>query len=157
MNRSHKLVPTAASYVPAPAADQTPRKFLGTIVGKKGSFKSVILRDSIFLESYLATIYYLPGTSGWSYTFFSHPDGPPAVLWNLQAVTSDPSFGVRMNHFGFNITGSSNLVIVVEACTNLAYPTWIPVQTNTLAGGSSYFSDSQWTNYPACFYRLSSP
>ena len=65
-------------------------------------------------------------------------------------------FGVRTNQFGFNITGSSNLVIVVEACclTNL---TWVPVGTNTLTGGSCYFSDPQWTNYPVRCYRLRSP
>ena len=67
------------------------------------------------------------------------------------------SFGVRTNQFGFTITGTSNLVIVVEACTNLANPVWSPVGTNTLTGGSSYFSDPQWTNYPGRFYRLRSP
>jgi hypothetical protein len=33
---------------------------------------------------------------------------------------------------------------------------WTSVATNTLAGGSSYFSDPQWTNYPGRFYRLGS-
>jgi hypothetical protein len=99
------------------------------------------------------TVYYLPGTTGWGMWF----GGLPAVLWNPQAQTRDASFGVRTNQFGFNITGSSNLVIVVEACTDLANPVWQPFQTNTLTGGSAYFSDPQWTNYPARFYRLRSP
>jgi len=64
---------------------------------------------------------------------------------------------VRTNRFGFNITGTSGLVIVVEASTNIANPVWQPVQTNTLNGGSAYFSDPQWTNYPGRFYRLRSP
>jgi hypothetical protein len=64
---------------------------------------------------------------------------------------------LRTNRFGFNITGSSNLVIVVEACTDLSNPFWSPVGTNTLTDGSSYFSDSRWTNYPARLYRLRSP
>jgi len=89
----------------------------------------------------------------WGPTF----GGRPAVLWNPQVQTSDASFGVRTNRFGFTITGTSNLVIVVEACTNLANPVWIPLQTNTLTGDSSYFSDPQWTNYPARFYRLRWP
>jgi hypothetical protein len=46
---------------------------------------------------------------------------------------------------------------MVEACTNFTNPVWQPVQTNTLTGGSSYFSDPQWTNYPARFYRFRSP
>ena len=76
-------------------------------------------------------------------------DLPPQVL------TSDASFGVRTNRFGFTIIGFSNLVIVVEACTNPAQAAWSPVGTNT--GDTSYFSDPQWTNYPARFYRLRSP
>ena len=69
---------------------------------------------------------------------------------------------MQNNQFGFNITGSSNLVIVVEACTDFANPVWQPVQTNTLntfigTNGTSYFSDPQWTNYPARFYRFRSP
>jgi hypothetical protein len=48
------------------------------------------------------------------------------------------------------------LVIVVEACTNLANPIWLSLSTNILTGDSSYFSDPQWTNYPGRFYRLRS-
>src|ERR1035438_2531549 len=108
---------------------------------------------SLFLGDNNATVYYLPGTTNWVSTF----GGLPAVLWNPQVQTSGASFGVRTNRFGFTITGTSNLVIVVEACTNLAHPIWSPVATNTLTGGSSYFSDPQWMNYPAHLYRLRSP
>jgi hypothetical protein len=100
-----------------------------------------------------ATVYYLLGTTGW----YSPFGGVLAVLWNPQAPTSDASFGVRTNRFGFNITGNNNLVVVVEACTNLTNPVWSPVATNTLTLGSSYFSDPQWTNYPNRFYRFRSP
>ena len=62
--------------------------------------------------------------------------------------------GVRTNQFGFDITGTSNIVVVVEANTNLTNPTWSPLRTNTLTDGSSYFSDPQWTNHPSRFYRL---
>jgi hypothetical protein len=65
--------------------------------------------------------------------------------------------GVRTNRFGFTVTGASGMIVVVEACTNLAHPIWSPLQTNTLAGGSSYFSDPQRMNYPTRFYRLRSP
>jgi hypothetical protein len=77
-----------------------------------------------------------------------------ARLQNAQVQTSDTSFGVNKNQFGFNITGASNLLIVVEACTNLADFQWYPVSTNMLTNGSSYFSDPAWTNYPSRFYRL---
>jgi hypothetical protein len=98
------------------------------------------------------TVYYLPGTAGWGPTF----GGLPTVLWNPLVPTSAASFGVRTNQFGFTITGATNLAVVVEGCTNLVNPIWSPVATNTLAGGSAYFSDPQWTNYPARFYRLRS-
>jgi hypothetical protein len=98
-----------------------------------------------------ATVYYLPGTTGWSSIF----GGFPALLWNPQMQTADGSFGVQNNCFGFNITGSSNLVVVVEASTNLV--DWQSVQTETLIGGEAYFGDAEWTNYPGRYYRLRSP
>ena len=91
----------------------------------------------------------------------SHVDSATGVFvtppTNPQVQTSDASFGVRTNRFGFTLTGTSGLVIVVEACTDLAHPIWSPLQTNTLTGGSYYFSDPAWTNYPGRFYRLRSP
>ncbi len=111
------------------------------------------VESAVFEGANNATIYYLPGTTGWGTTFA----GRPAVLWNPLVDTTDASFGVRTNRFGFTITGASNLVLVVEASTSLANPAWIPVGTNTLVFGSSYFGDPQWTNYPARFYRLRSP
>jgi hypothetical protein len=111
------------------------------------------LGSGVFDDNSNGTVYYLPWTAGWGLW----PCNLPAVLWNPQVQTGDASFGLQTNRFGFNITGSSNLVVVVEACTNLANPAWFPVGTNTLTGASSYFSDPKWTNYPAGFYRLRSP
>jgi hypothetical protein len=99
------------------------------------------------------TVYYMPGTTGWGTTF----DGLPTMLWNAQGQAAIGGFGLRANQFGFNITGSSNLVVVVQASTNLANPAWYPLQTNTLNGASLYFSDPQWTNYASRFYRLAAP
>jgi hypothetical protein len=98
------------------------------------------------------TCYYLPGTTNWGPSF----GGCTAVLWNPLIQTGDGGFGLQSNQFGFNIAGSSNLVIVVEACADVAQGTWCPVSTNTLINGSSSFSDPVWTNYPARFYRLRS-
>ena len=107
----------------------------------------------VFDNDDITTVYYLPQTTGWGPTIA----GRPAVLWNAHAQTSGGNFGVRTNQFEFTITGASNLVIVVEACTNLVNPAWSPLTTNTLTGGSSYFSDPRWTNYPGRFYRLRWP
>ena len=65
--------------------------------------------------------------------------------------------GIQANHFGLAITGASNLVVVIEACTNLANPNWYPLQTNTLNGNSLCFADPNWTDYGSRFYRLAMP
>ena len=111
---------------------------------------------SLFSGDANAIAYYLPGTTGWGATF----GGLPTVLWNPRARTGDGFFGVQNNQFGFNIAGSSNLVVVVEASTNLA--NWLSVSTHTLniyvgTNGTSYFSDPEWTNHPTRFYRIRSP
>jgi hypothetical protein len=98
-----------------------------------------------------ASVYYLPWTTGWSTSF----GGLTAVPWLPQAQTCDAAFGVQTNQFGFNINWASGQTVVVEASTDLI--SWQPVGTNTITGGSSYFSDPQWTNYPGRFYRLRSP
>jgi hypothetical protein len=103
-----------------------------------------------------ATVYYLPGTTGWGTTFGGRPTAPWS-LPNPLILNNRPSFGVQTNRFGFIISWAKNTSVTVEACTDLASPIWSPVGTNTLTGGSSYFSDPEWTNYPARFYRLRSP
>jgi len=108
--------------------------------------------SSVFSGGNNATVYYLPGATDWHTPF----EGRPAVLWNPQVQTAGASCGVRTNRFGFTITVSSNLVIMVEACTNLTNPLWSAVGTNILTAGSSYFTDPHWTNYHSCFYRLRS-
>jgi hypothetical protein len=106
-----------------------------------------------FYDDNKATVYYLPGTTGWD----QWVSPPPALPWNPQILTSDASFGERTNQFGFNLNWASGQTVVVEACTNLSNGDWLPVQTNTLTTGSAYFSDPQWTNYPGRFYRIRSP
>lgn len=99
------------------------------------------------------TVYYRAGTTGWTSTFA----GQKTVMWNPQALISDAAFGVHTNQYGFNISGTAGVTVVVEACTNLSNPTWLPVATNTFTSASSYFSDPQWTNYPSRFYRFTMP
>ena len=77
--------------------------------------------------------------------------------FEYQVLPGISNFSVQSNKVSFNIYGDTNVVVIVEACTNLSNPDWQPVQTNTLTSGTSYFSDQQWTNYPGRFYRLRSP
>jgi hypothetical protein len=111
---------------------------------------------TIFTDDSNGTVYYLPGTSGWTTNYY----GLPTALWflpNPLILASQPSFGVQSNQFGLTISWATNAAVVVEACTNLSNPAWQPVQTNSLTGGTAYFSDPQWANYPGRFYRLISP
>jgi len=110
----------------------------------------------MFDNSSVSWVYYLPGTTGWGPTFGERP----TALWvlpNPVILTSGTSFGLRTNAFGFIISWATNVPVVVEACTDPGSPIWSPLSTNTLTDGWSYFSDSQWANYPARFYRLRSP
>ena len=54
--------------------------------------------------------YYLPVTIGRSSSF----DGFASILWNPQMQTTNGNFGVQNNQFGFNITGTTNIPIVVK-------------------------------------------
>lgn len=107
---------------------------------------------SVFLAADHATVYYLPGTTGWGATFCERP----AVLWDPRAA-KDTTFGLGTNGFGFTIVGASNLVVVVEACADLVSPLWQALRTNTLVDGSSYFSDPDWGKGAGRFYRFRAP
>jgi len=99
------------------------------------------------------TAYYLPGTTGWDSTF----DGIPTALWTLPyPLILNNGLGVRSNQFGFTISWATNLPVVVEAAIDLGNPIWSPVATNTLSGGTFYFSDPLWTKYPSRFYQVRS-
>ncbi len=99
-----------------------------------------------------ATVFYLPGTTGWSNSF----NGRPALLWNPLIQTADGSFGVQNGQFGFNITGTTNIPIVVQACDKLASPVWTPLQSLTLTNGAYYFSEPFQPGSSGRYYRISS-
>lgn len=109
----------------------------------------------LFFKDYKTTVYYLPGTTGWGSTL----GGRPTASWFLPnpLILSSPNFGVRTNAFGFVVSWATNLSVVVDACVDLANAAWSPVSTNALMDGWFYFSDPDWTNYPARLYRIRSP
>ena len=109
--------------------------------------------SDIFYGADNATVYYLPGTTGWSDLL----GGRPTALCRPQVQTGDGNFGIQTNGFGFNVSWASGMTVVVEACTNLTSGNWKPVATNVLTGGSVQFSDPAFTNYPKRYYRVSMP
>ena len=108
--------------------------------------------ETVFDLSGKVVSYYQSTGMGWGETFA----GRPAVLWDPR-LAEGGKLGVGTNGFGFVISGSSNLVVVVEACTNLVSPSWVPIGTNILSDGTSVFADPQWTNNPVRYYRISTP
>jgi hypothetical protein len=111
--------------------------------------------DCAFCNGIHPTAYYLPGTTGWD--TFSDLQTSPWVLPRPLILNTSPGFGVKTNRFGFIISWATNVHVVVEASTDLTSHNWVPVSTNTLTRGSSYFGDPEWTNHRTRFYRLRSP
>jgi hypothetical protein len=115
---------------------------------------------SVFLGDPNATVYYLPGTTGWDWQPFGRPplgypnyEYLPAVLWNPRAQSP----ALRSGQFSFDITGTPDIPIVIEAATNLTNGAWVPLQTGLLSGGLLHFTDPSWTSFPARFYRIRWP
>jgi hypothetical protein len=121
--------------------------------GNAPSLGAFVFGDNSYLFIDGATAYYLPGTAGWALTF----GGVPTALWTLPyPLILNGSPRVRSNRFGFTVSWATNLSVVVEAAIDLGNPIWSQVATNTLKGGTFYFTDPQWTKYPSRFYRVRS-
>ena len=73
--------------------------------------------------------------------------GAPAVL-------GDDVFGMASNRFRFNLDWVAGRTVVVEACTNLAAPVWLALETNELADGAGIFEDEEETTARGRFYRV---
>ncbi len=147
---------TCLTYITIPASVATLGDYLfGGCSSLGGAFfvgNAPFADTNVFNYATNVTVYYLPGATGWSNSFA----GVPALLWNPLIQTADGSFGVRANQFGFNITGTPNIPILVQAADDLANPVWTSVQSLTLTNGSYYFSDPIQPATPARFYRIAS-
>jgi hypothetical protein len=109
--------------------------------------------SSIFDSPNLVTVYYLPGASGFAPSF----NNVPVVLWNPVIQTTNADFGIGPHGFGFNIAGTPNIPVVVDASSDLTPGSWTPLQTLSLTNGLVFFNDSQWNQNPMRFYRIRSP
>lgn len=109
--------------------------------------------QDFFNEFVTGTMYYLPGTAGWSTTF----GGWPTAWWyrpQPQILSLVGRAGVPRNGFQFTISWATNAGVMVDASTNLL--DWAPILTNTIVNGTNVFGDADWTNYPKRFYRVRS-
>ncbi len=108
------------------------------------------LGDSAFFGDDIATVYYVPGTTGWTSMF----GGLPTILFDPRIPIDAPGFGVQGNQFKFTVTSSSDLVVVIEAGDGLTNQAWSKLTTLTLVNGSANFSDPNWASHTGRFYRL---
>jgi hypothetical protein len=102
-------------------------------------------KQCVFLNT-PATIYYLPGTSGWEDACF----GRPAMLWKLQIK----DFHVFNTDFTLTITGPTGIPIALEFSTNLL--SWNRLFTTNLVGDSMTLVDRNATGSTRRFYRITS-
>jgi hypothetical protein len=69
------------------------------------------LGASVFSHDSVATVYYIPGTTGWGATF----GGLPTALWflpNPLILNNSPSFGVQSNRFSFIISWATKEALI---------------------------------------------
>jgi hypothetical protein len=102
------------------------------------------------------TVYYVPGTAGWGASFGGWAT---ALSYEPQPLIlrSANGFGMESNGFSFIVAWATNTAIVVEACTNLVNPVWVPLATNSLVRGTNLFCDPDCLDYPYRYYRICLP
>lgn len=112
------------------------------------------LGSSIFLYNKNATVYHLPGTTGWSSTF----GGRPVETWDPHIATDPPAFGMQPNNqFGFMIHSTNDVAVRVEVNSNLTDSGWSDLLTTNITAGTVTISDPNAPDYPRRFYRLRMP
>ena len=74
---------------------------------------------------------------------------PPAIL------TAAPPLGFSQGQFGFNLTGPTGQLVLVEASSNLL--AWLPIWTNAFGPGPLSFTGPQGAAPSPRFYRVHLP
>ncbi len=82
---------------------------------------------------------------------------PATVQAQFSFITNNGAITITGYQFGFTVTGTTNIPIMLEATPYLTDPAWTPLQNCTLTNGSLYFADPAWTNFASRFYRIRWP
>ena len=81
---------------------------------------------TVFNNDSYGMVFFMPGTAGWGTLF----DGLPAApyLYSTPSIMNNGHGSVGVNsQFHLTVSWASNTIVVVEACTNLGNPVWVPV------------------------------
>ena len=81
----------------------------------------------------------------------------PAWVSGVDTVLNLSGGSVQTNAFCFEMSALFSQTAVLETCTNLAAPNWVPVQTNALSFTPVTCADTNWSSHAQRFYRLRSP
>ncbi|MBP7831125.1 MAG: leucine-rich repeat domain-containing protein [Kiritimatiellae bacterium] len=107
--------------------------------------------DDVFSGADHVTVYYLPGAAGWEAMFADRL----TALWNPEMTACFKGAGT--NGFGFTVTGTTNIPVMIECRTNLLAGSWVSLQTNALVGGALVFYMADSTHHRTCVYRIAPP
>ncbi len=107
------------------------------------------LGEDVLLNSDAVIVYYRPGTTGWGATV----NGRTAFCWNPKME----HLNANAFRLAFTVTGSADMVVVVEACTSLVQPDWGVVGTYTLTEGAAAVEDAEGPGHAVRFYRVRAP
>ena len=104
---------------------------------------------TVFDSDPKATVYYLPGTSGWSNTF----GGLPTAPWLPQIKQISGSSKGGLTQIALSVSWAKGKTVVIECSNDLLKQVWQPVATNILATGTWTFTGTQGPGWPCAYYR----
>lgn len=107
---------------------------------------------SIYGTLTTTTVYRLSESTGWDAPSWYGYMMSHSALWVPRI--SDEGLGLQAGRFGFQMNWAAGHAVVVEGCTNLAAPVWLPRATNELADGTGIFEDEEESNPVGRFYRV---
>ena len=96
--------------------------------------------------------YHLAEATGWNSSPWNYYFRFRMALWVPRI--SQEGLGMQAGRFGFRMNWAAGHAVVVEACTNVAAPVWLPLATNGMVDGTGIFEDEEETNAGVRFYRV---
>ena len=143
-------IPASVTAIGEGAFSECP---LLTSVLFKGNVPTDVGND-VFYDTPDATVYYLPGATGWGDTFC----GRPTALWNAAFNTTAPPQTDASGAFAFSLTGNEGIPVCIEACDDLTTQNWIILTNTTMSSGGTFdFTDPDAATLPTRFYRFNFP